>query len=114
MILSFASKIYGTGSQRPIRLKRVDQMRRPASRNNEDEIETEIEVLIALMPREPKIGRAMHPAPGERCHCGLAILDCCAVFYFDEHHAPSPLGDEIDLTEVRFEAPREDAVTLGH
>lgn len=94
--------------------KRIGEVHRPASRNNENEVEAEIEILISLMPPEPKICGAMHPVPSlmrDRC---LAIFNRCAAFDFDEYDAPPPLGDKIDFTKMRFKAVREDAVAFGH
>jgi hypothetical protein len=86
----------------------------PASRHNKNEIKAEIEVLEKLMTREPKICGGVHPAPGERRYCGLALFNCCTMFDFNKHDAPPSLCDEVDFAKVRLETPREDAVAFGH
>src|SRR5262249_27168171 len=91
----------------------IDDLARHFAGCDHDNVETDIAIGMLRMAREPQFGRANHPALGAVGHRFHSLINAAAGFDFNEYQDAATPRDDVNFTEWRFPAPRQDAVGLG-
>ena len=86
----------------------------PAARQQQDEVEPLLVLVIARPPRQPIVGGNADAGRLARAHRRLDILAGEAALHLDEGEPLAAHGDDVDLAGARFHVAAEDAVALGH
>jgi hypothetical protein len=83
------------------------------ARRNDDDVETDFDVDMLGMAREPQFSRADDPALGSFSYGFHRLVDAAACFHLDENETAAAPGDNVDFTKWRFPASGQDSIALG-
>src|SRR5690606_18359140 len=95
-------------------IERVRDVPRPAARDNEHGIETDLALKVGGMARKPVIGRAGDAVTLGWRQCSLGVYERGAVLDLDKGDAVAASGDDVDLAVERDVATGENAVAFRH